>query len=155
VPLIFHFPGQLPEKRVATPAALIDIVPTILELAGIPGRDYFDGISLIPVIKEMKAAPRPIFCESKIDKYDIWTLTVVENQWKYHHDMKARLPDELYDVTQDPGETSNLAGIRNDVMAPLKAAAEQYQANISTAEQEQVAMDKDLQEQLKDLGYVE
>jgi len=156
VPLIFYYPGRLPENRkISTTAGLIDIVPTILDLAGIPGQDHFDGISLVPLINGGNGEARLIFCESRFDKHDIWTVTVIEDQWKYHHDLKANLPDELYNIALDPGETSNLAGTRNDVMAPLKAAAAQYEADISRQKQEEAALDDQLQEQLKDLGYFE
>ena len=156
VPLIFYYPGRLPEnRRISTPAGLIDIVPTILDLAGIPEQDQFDGISLVPLINGGNDEARLIFCESRFDKHDIWTVTVIKDRWKYHHDLKANLPDELYNIALDPGETSNLAGTGHDVMAPLKAAAAQYEADISMQKQEEVALDDQLQEQLKDLGYFE
>ncbi|MCP5113013.1 MAG: sulfatase, partial [bacterium] len=51
VPLILSFPGRLPEgKRITTPAAHIDLYPTILSLLGVETRQRIEGMSLLGVI---------------------------------------------------------------------------------------------------------
>ncbi len=66
VPLIFRVPG-FAAKRVDKRVALIDIVPTLVELVGLahsPDRDHLDGISLLLTSQAESRVPadRPIFC---------------------------------------------------------------------------------------------
>ena len=52
VPLIMRWPGKVDGgKRIKTPAQLRDILPTVLELAEIPGGPEMDGQSLVAVLR--------------------------------------------------------------------------------------------------------
>ena len=66
VPLIVKIPGVKP-KRIDTPVALLDIVPTLLEAIGeVPGAMQFDGQSLlVPAFAPTRIdAARPFFCST-------------------------------------------------------------------------------------------
>lgn len=52
VPMVFKLPGSLPRKHVTveSPASLLDLSQTILDIAGIRPEAEFDGVSLLPVL---------------------------------------------------------------------------------------------------------
>ena len=59
VPLIVSAPGRFAARRVATPVSLVDVMPTLLELARRPGarrRSAGDGRSLVPALRGRRAA---------------------------------------------------------------------------------------------------
>ena len=49
-PLVLRFPFPIEPVRVKSQVRNIDIAPTLLELAGLPVPDHFDGRSLLPLI---------------------------------------------------------------------------------------------------------
>ena len=62
VPLIIRYPGKMPTgKRIGGYTRLMDIVPTILDLAGIEVEDKFDGDSLVPMAHGHKITHAPDF----------------------------------------------------------------------------------------------
>ena len=56
VPLMFAGPGSLRETRCAEPVELLDIFPTLCDLAGLPKPDGLEGLSLLPQLKDAAAA---------------------------------------------------------------------------------------------------
>ena len=64
VPCMFYWKGKLQENKIiSSPSAHIDMMPTLLEFAGIPYEGEMDGLSLYPVLTgETEAAvERPLF----------------------------------------------------------------------------------------------
>ena len=56
VPFIIVAPGVTkPGSRCDRPVGLVDIYPTLLELAGLPAKEDNDGISLVPLLKGSKS----------------------------------------------------------------------------------------------------
>ena len=156
VPLIFYYPGHLPEgRRISENTALIDVPPTILELIGIPVPGHFQGISLVPMIQGSSRTERRIFSEGVVHhKKAYWPVIVIDGAWKYHFDSKGTSPDELYDLESDPGETVNLAAKEPDLVERLKGIAEDYLDKAPPPKIEKVTADQELQQQLQELGYV-
>lgn len=116
VPLLVRIPGE-PATRVKQPVALIDIVPTLLELLG---GDYshiaLDGQSLyLPVhAPDSVKFNRPVFCTI----YDVmpgrsafFNRSVRAGDWVLHEELISGRT-ELYNVTTDPGERGSLAHVR-------------------------------------------
>jgi arylsulfatase A-like enzyme len=106
VPLIFAGPGVAKGAKCGRPAELLDIFPTLLELAGQPMRPDLEGHSLVPQLKNA-SAPRewPAITTQNHDNHGIRT-----ERWRYIH--YADGSEELYDMQADPNEWKNLA---NDV----------------------------------------
>ncbi|MFD6677224.1 sulfatase-like hydrolase/transferase [Rhodococcus zopfii] len=135
VPLVVSNPRMFPQA-VSTDAlaSLIDVMPTLATLAGVPDRSAwtFKGVDLSPVIDEASAhpgGPSPQVQDSVLFTFDDENVAAANGQsivrqpnhiravrqdrWKYamYFDPSGReLPQfELYDLHNDPLEMSNRA----------------------------------------------
>lgn len=64
VPLLIRLPGGARGgTRIAEPVGLIDILPTLVELTGIPAPVPLDGRSLVPLMEGGERPERPVFGE--------------------------------------------------------------------------------------------
>jgi arylsulfatase A-like enzyme/Flp pilus assembly protein TadD len=106
VPLVFHFPGRLAAGESDRAARLIDVMPTVLELLGLPPAAGIDGVSLTPTLAGRPQPPEPAYVETRLPwVYFGWApLSAVRHDgWK----LIAAPHPELYDLAAAPGETVN------------------------------------------------
>ena len=130
VPLIIRFPGQVPAgRRVQGYNQHKDLLPTLLELAGIPHDDIaFDGRSLLPMAHGEVASHESEFyiTECTWMRKHGWRTP----QWKLilalEPDFHFKPPVELYNLVEDPEENNNLADSQPEVVAALKARMEAW-----------------------------
>jgi arylsulfatase A-like enzyme len=103
VPLIFAGPGVTAGGACRRPVELLDIFPTLLELAAFPSRNDLEGHSLVPLLKNA-SAPRewPAITTHNHDNHSVRT-----ERWRYIR--YADSSEELYDVQADANEWRNLA----------------------------------------------
>jgi choline-sulfatase len=107
VPLIVSAPGRFAPRRVAAAASLMDVTPTLVDLAGgDPGALDVDGRSLRPCL-EGGAAPDEIVAEYLAEGAVAPIVMIRRERWKFIHSPAD--PDQLYDLASDPGERKNLA----------------------------------------------
>ena len=120
VPCLISWCGTLPAgARVKTPLAGVDLMPTLLALAGEEPPSPIDGRSVAATILAGKEPdPQPIFAEIASNEaiyrgaQDVEQLAahvmVYDGRWKY---ISNRFDiDELYDLETDADEMRNLAG---------------------------------------------
>ncbi len=109
VPLIIARP-DLGARRVSGSVSLVDLLPTLVDLAGAPDGSVstpVDGRSLVPALKG-GAVSGPVFVEH-IDGGTVAPRVMVrEGAMKLVH--SPAYPDQLYDLAADPEERVNLAG---------------------------------------------
>ncbi len=144
VPLVLSGPTLGP-ATVEAPVAHADIMPTILDLIGVPLPGAVDGRSLV----QPSSGSRPIYFEAldaSLTRGWAPLRGVVQDGWKY-----IDLPDaELYDLSTDPGEQHNR--IDSDSHADLlKRALTLVSARQSTAPA--VALEPEAAGRLRSLGY--
>ena len=120
VPLIIVAPGrQQAGARVASPVELLDIFPTLMELADLDPPEGLEGVSLVPLLKEPTATvkpaaltqhPRPAYFQDAPEAmgYSVRSATHRYTEWR---DWKTgeTVARELYDHVDDPDETVNVA----------------------------------------------
>ncbi len=102
VPLIIAGPGLPGGQKVTRPAELLDIYPTLLDLAGMEPIDGLDGLSLRPQIENPGHPRRPA-----ITTHNPGNHGVRDEHWRYIR--YADGSEELYDHRNDPNEWHNLA----------------------------------------------
>ncbi len=102
VPLLIAGPGITP-RVVTDPAELLDLYPTLAELAGLPPRSDVEGRSLVPQV--LRGARRS---EPAITTHNQGNHAIRTDRWRYIR--YADDSDELYDMQADPNEWVNLAG---------------------------------------------
>jgi choline-sulfatase len=129
VPLIVHAPRMFEPRRVARHVSLLDVLPTLVELAAGEGMPPLpvpvDGRSLVPLLcgevsSGHDTAVGEILCEGAIAP----CFMIRRDRYKYIYCPAD--PEQLYDVVADPMELSNLGaqpeykevrrGLHNEVM---------------------------------------
>jgi choline-sulfatase len=103
VPLVFAGPGVTAGQRCLRPAELLDVYPTLIELAGVPPRTDLEGISLVPQLKNA-SAPRE---RPAITSHNQGNHGIRSERWRFIR--YADGSEELYDHESDPNEWHNLA----------------------------------------------
>jgi choline-sulfatase len=124
VPLIIAHPGHAP-GRVAAPASLLDIFPTLLDIGGIRGdaiKTPLDGRSLMPSLRG-KALTGPVFAEHIDGGTSAPRVCVRDGDKKLT--ISRAYPPQFYDLATDPLEQVNLAGQGDPDEARLTELAEQ------------------------------
>lgn len=108
IPLIFSWPGHIPENEVRNSyMSIIDIVPTVLQLADCKAMEKIDGESMVPVIeKDDILKDRPVYAEFYGQRLSYSQRIIWKGQYKYV--FNGFDFDELYDLEKDQGETRNL-----------------------------------------------
>ncbi len=104
VPLIFAGPGVASGAVCRRPVELLDLYPTLIELAGLPARQGLEGLSLVPQLEDA-SAPRE---RPAITTHNPGNHGVRSERWRYIR--YADGSEELYDMVADPNEWTNLAG---------------------------------------------
>ncbi|MGP3970665.1 sulfatase-like hydrolase/transferase [Streptomyces sp. 6N223] len=123
VPLALTGPGFTGGGRIRHPVSTVDLVPTLMEAAGVPVPEGVQGRSFLPLLGggEDPGRPEEVFIqisESQVGR------AVRTTRWKYAvaapegeadpwHDADAPryVETELYDLAADPYELDNLAGL--------------------------------------------
>jgi arylsulfatase len=125
VPLIAVGEGIFPEgKIVDTQVSQIDIMPTILEAAGLLDRldQRIHGRSLMPLAEGGSLAERPVLIESR-KRVGIRTSRLKLIRDKSNPDMV-----ELYDLKSDPTEDHNLADEEKGLVTRLTEGLKEIQS---------------------------
>ncbi|MGD8810128.1 MAG: sulfatase [Gammaproteobacteria bacterium] len=104
VPLIVVAPGvSNPGDRSARPVSLMDIYPTLAELAGLEVPEYVEGRSLVPLLRD----PDSQWDTPAVTTYGFDNHAVRSEKFRYIR--YADGTEELYDSLEDPNEWHNLA----------------------------------------------
>jgi len=151
VPLLLRGPGLPAGLAVEVPVRLLDLAPTLLELAGAPGLGAVEGRSLLPLVAGRDLEPRSAYLETLATQLDLgWSPLVGlrAGGWKY---IRAPRP-ELYELGADPAELDNRADREPEVVARLERALEARSAGARPplADVELGAQEREL---LEGLGY--
>ena len=105
VPFIIVAPGMTtPGSTTNWPVSLLDIYPTLVELAGLERPDYLEGNSLVPLLRN----PSMEWDYPTLSTYGYENHAVVSSTYKLIR--YADGSEELYDTRADPNEWANLAG---------------------------------------------
>ena len=158
VPLVIRAPGCGKGIQVEGNVSLVDIVPTVLDLVGLKSHSPLEGVDLRPALEggPVPDPQRALYAESlEVTTFECSPLHgVVEGPWKY---ILAPRP-ELYDLANDPGELTNLAGKEPRVdlrlRGRLEAMCKEWEKTAAAPQRGPSAVDPKAIKQLESLGYV-
>lgn len=135
VPLLMRFPGVIqPGLVVDAPVQNMDIMPTILDWAGIPAQEQLHGVSLRALAQGAKnVAERDVFSElpgvTDPRNWAYWLaprdqlFSIRRGSWKLIHHANAPEADELYQLSpSSPYETENQLASLPDLAEELRQA---------------------------------
>jgi arylsulfatase A-like enzyme len=159
VPWIVRYPGGAASQvKQSEDASSVDLLPTVLDVAGYDTPAHVEGVSL----RKAAATPRPVFAES----YPKWQWTdvarfrrveraVIVGKWKLITSTAGQC--ELYDVPADPLETKNLCETEEPVARALTALVKKWAgpAGATGPGRPGSGPDRNTLETLKSLGYVQ
>lgn len=135
VPAIARMPGVIPPGSVCeTPAVTTDLHPTFLELAGIDvlsGKDAVDGASLVPVLRNPGAglSREALFWHLPHYHHGTPASAVRRGDWKLIEFFEDGAL-ELYDLSKDPGETTDLASVHPDKAIELRDSLAKWRTDV-------------------------
>jgi choline-sulfatase len=122
VPLIVSAPRRFPTGRVSVPVSGLDLLPTLLELCGLPPADGVDGRSLAPALSGGSLPPADVFVEYLAEGVSAPAVMVRRGRWKYV--WSGSDPELLFDMEADPRELSDVAADHPSLCAVLRAEVE-------------------------------
>jgi len=130
VPLIVKLPGKrLAGKRVAAPAQLVDLFPTIAAAAGADIPQGLPGMSLVDLAEGRGGADRSVYSETLYPRLHLGWSELRSLTDAKHHYIESPEP-ELYDVVADPRETKNLRDERRREAFALAGALKPLPLNL-------------------------
>jgi arylsulfatase A-like enzyme len=147
VPLVIKFPGQKEAKRSDLPVSHVDVLPTVLDVVGLPAFEAADGQSLTSPVS------RPIFSHLRVGRYPL-QYSVIRGQWKLIRTHKNGPKIQLFNLEADPGEARNLASELPVRAAAMEALLEQQLADSGTTASEETEISDETERELRALGYL-
>jgi len=168
VPLIVYDPTrEFPVKRVRHQVRTVDVLPTILDLLGVPGEADADGHSLLPLMTGAEQGDRVAFSHLKLHGPERVALRF--GGFKLIRELPAEgaaaprargtFPNSLFDLRRDPGERRDLARERpkrrRQIAARLDAILQRITEEGQAHYPEITEVPPALRERLEALGYVE
>lgn len=171
VPLVIHGEAFEPAASEDELVQLLDLFPTLLDLAGVDrpeARTQTQGQSLIAretprdAVFAEYVSPQPSMEQlgdrfgeipDYMQKYDRSLRAIRTGEYKYIRGSDGS--EQLYDVEQDPGERIDIASTEPDITVELAADLTEWVDSFEHAEREgEIDMTEATKGRLRDLGYL-
>ena len=162
VPLLFKVPKQHP-TTISTRVGLVDIAPTILQVAQLPVPSDMQGESLLSLMRSSQkpnagpasdsALPRRVYSESSYGHLSFgWSKL---QAWRTPKYLYIEAPDrELYDQSADPLALHNAASDSKAIADTAAAQVAEFYRQTKGGAPERRRLDMEQSESLRALGYV-
>jgi len=142
-------------RVVSATVSIVDVLPTLCELAGLPAPRAASGVSLVPLVRQ-EAAETKRFTQRALFAHVVGkrltTQAVFRGPWKLvRNENGAR----LYDIARDPREERDVAAAHRAIADELNRLLDQQPKAASTGERVEVELDDEELERLRTLGYAE
>jgi arylsulfatase A-like enzyme len=107
VPLLLRAPDY-PAQRLEETVGLIDLFPTLVDIADLPPVESLEGVSLTRWLREAGAAPTAAAPHPPVlTVHSPGSFALTDRRWRYIQ--YADGSEELYDRSSDPRELTNIA----------------------------------------------
>jgi hypothetical protein len=151
VPLILRAPGVPAGRRIGDVVGLVDLLPTVLDVVGLPPHPTAQGRSFAPLWRGESLPARTLYAEEHT-----WYLLVAAfappHKWIFS---TAGGKTQAFDLLRDPDETRDLAETIGERGEPLLAEFRSLCAANAREAPLTESLDPDVEEKLRALGYVE
>jgi arylsulfatase A-like enzyme len=173
VPLVFRLSFPVEALRVGSQVRNIDIAPTLLDLAGVPTPEQFEGASLLPLMaSEAAAEDRPSYAALGVTLFPDASVqtAVTTGAWTYARNAPpiegepeaypSRAVDPgkefLFDRSVDPGEKVNLIDLERRRAEAMQAKLDRHLAELPAQDvkDEGVRIDPGIADRLRAMGYL-
>jgi arylsulfatase len=138
VPLLIAGPGIKAGQKTNAFTYVTDLMPTVLEMAGLKHPKVFRGRPIEPMsgrslVSLLSGSPKPVYGPN-----DLIGGELLNGKWMRQGDYKAvsvappygEAKWHLYNLASDPGETSNLAKRQPERLKKLQAAWDRYAKDV-------------------------
>jgi arylsulfatase A-like enzyme len=171
VPLMLYRPGTIPAVKLTDTVRSIDLMPTLLDLSGLPAPEGIQGRSLVPLIAAARQLPRqagagtaeenaapdekhPAITEKARTTdsagpppRDTESYSVVLDGWKLIHNVN-RAPGapefELFNRAEDPLDAHNVAEQHPDIVARLQGELDTWHKMVEAAQLPETVSEENL-----------
>ncbi len=154
VPLIVRLPGGRDGAVVDTPVGTVDILPTVLDLLGVPLPEGVQGRSLGAELEGGAGEPADLYAETLSPRlaYQWGELrALLSEDRKYIFGPRP----ELFDLDADPREVSDLVAAEPETAEGLQRRLSRFlRDNAADDLDAAVAMDDETRQKLMALGYL-
>ncbi|MFT5049699.1 MAG: arylsulfatase [Chlamydiales bacterium] len=166
VPLIIRTPTAATRSEIGEVVRTVDIVPTLLDYAGLDVPDFIDGESLRPLIEGRPSAPRIAYAD-QINGYDTnasmiekrpdakYLFCIIDGDWKLTYRPHMLKASELYNLRTDPDELVNRINDHPEIWERLMADLAKRDPWVLEHFADDGTADPDVIAQLEALGYAE
>jgi len=128
IPLIIREPGQKTRQDIYVSTNSVDLVPTILQIAGLPSQSWIEGQVLPSNEASIKNYDRPIFVieakqNPKVGELKEATIAMIKEQHKLVYYRGYENYDEIfeyYNLEKDPEELEDMFSDSNPIVKDLK-----------------------------------
>ena len=155
VPLLLKLPAnRMAGKRVSARVRLVDVAPSLLDVAGLPIPPRMQGQSLLRLAESHSPADETVYARSDFPAQAFgWSPL---ESWRAGKYLYIRAPHpELYDLAADPAAQHNLALTSRATLATIAAQLDSFDRHFqSTAEQKPALLQSSDMQKLASLGYV-
>lgn len=129
VPLVIAAPGAARGAAARGLAELVDLYPTLVDLAGLSPKGTLDGVSLAPMLRDPAATVKEAAFTQARNGYAVRT-----ERWRYVEWDGGRQGAHLYDMNADPAQATNLAADPRyaEVVSTLRARLAAYRPGANT-----------------------
>lgn len=176
IPMIFVWSGKIPAgRRISQPVSMIDMLPTVLDLAGLSRPETAQGRSLAPLLLGRKGwKPRPVVLdEFYADGADLFgSIEIVDGRYGASLRIDPRPDDKkssrvrlrpapllIFDVQADPHALRSIHAERPDLVAKYsKMLGRLWKEDLTLSRKYtragQIPMTSEEIERLRSLGYI-
>jgi arylsulfatase A-like enzyme len=122
IPLVIFPPGGGERVDITTNTSAVDVLPTLMQIAGKPLPEVCEGLVLPPFNLEAIPPDRPVYCmrafkKEPLSPFTRYTLMMIKDKFKIvYYDGYNVLPDhepmvEFFNLENDPEELNNLVQV--------------------------------------------
>ncbi len=160
VPLLVKLPEAHPAAkrvttRVTSKVRLVDIAPTLLEIAGASVPSQMQGQSLLRIARAASVADQPVYSRADLPQCGFGWRPL--ESWRAGKYLYIRAPKpELYDLTADPGASRNLAQSSKATLDTMAAQLESFDRRFTgeAGKSSGAELSSSEMQKLASLGYV-